>query len=160
DDEPDAVHDFRVALRRLRTTLRAFRGYLDGCASKLIRRDLKRLARASGDSRDLQVQRSWVAGRRADLPEAGQAGAKWFQNRIDRCQADADADLGDAVGGRYARVTSTIDRTFTRFGADGSLTKRSSGSTRRALRRQLERHSDDLVQKLACILDVDSAAEV
>src|SRR5262249_13116805 len=45
-------------------------------------------------------------------------------------------------------------------GADGALSKRASGSTRRALRRQLERHGDDLLQKLAAVLDVDSAAEV
>jgi CYTH domain-containing protein len=56
-------------------------------------------------------------------------------------------------------VTESLDRALTRFGADGSWSKRASGSTRRALRRQLDRHGDDLLQKLAAVLDIDSAGE-
>ena len=52
----DAVHDMRVALRRLRAALRLLElGELDG--------PVKELQDALGRVRDLQVQREWLSGR-------------------------------------------------------------------------------------------------
>src|SRR5689334_25255974 len=62
-DDPsddDALHDFRVALRRLRTWLRAFRPVLrDTLRGKVMRR-LGDIADATGASRDLEVRIEWI----------------------------------------------------------------------------------------------------
>ena len=63
-----ALHDFRVALRRLRSWLRAFRGSLEDEPSGRVRRGLRSLAAATGASRDAEVQIDWLAPRRARLP--------------------------------------------------------------------------------------------
>ncbi len=58
DDDPEAVHDFRVALRRLRSWLQAFRPFLDDTVTKGSEQRLRRLSRVAGEARDLQVQRA------------------------------------------------------------------------------------------------------
>ena len=54
-DEPDTLHDFRVALRRLRSVLRAYPTALHR-VRHAHRRRLKRLARATNAARDADVQ--------------------------------------------------------------------------------------------------------
>jgi CHAD domain-containing protein len=81
-DDPDALHDFRVALRRLRGTLRAFRPQLRPVVSRRTRRRLRRLARATGASRDLQVQRQWVMAQVPALRPEEQPGGDWLIARI------------------------------------------------------------------------------
>lgn len=56
DDDPEAVHDFRVALRRLRSWLQAFRPLLDDTVTRGSEQKLRRLSRVAGEARDLQVQ--------------------------------------------------------------------------------------------------------
>ncbi|HEY2025526.1 MAG TPA: CHAD domain-containing protein, partial [Gemmatimonadaceae bacterium] len=56
----DALHDFRVALRRLRSWLRAFRPYLDDRVRRPTRRRLGRIADASNAGRDIEVQIAWL----------------------------------------------------------------------------------------------------
>lgn len=65
--EGPALHDFRVALRRLRTTLRAYKPWLTRPAiPRKLRRRLKRLARRTGAARDAEVALSWLRRERRD----------------------------------------------------------------------------------------------
>ena len=52
DDEADALHDLRVALRRLRSWLRAFRPELSDTVRGRTRRKLSALASATNEARD------------------------------------------------------------------------------------------------------------
>jgi CHAD domain-containing protein len=54
---PEAVHDMRVAARRLRSTLDIFGNYYRGKPLKAFQKELRRLARALGTARDLEVVR-------------------------------------------------------------------------------------------------------
>lgn len=56
-DEPDAVHQMRVASRRLRSALKTFRPLLDRSVTDPLRSELKALGRVLGDARDAEVQR-------------------------------------------------------------------------------------------------------
>ena len=58
--DPDALHDFRVAVRRLRSWIRAFDDVLDGAIKGKHRRRLKRIADATNPGRDLHVQLEWL----------------------------------------------------------------------------------------------------
>jgi len=69
-DDPDdieALHDFRVSLRRLRTILRAFRPDLEPDIRRKDRRKLRKLARATGAGRDAEVLLEWLDSIRPDL---------------------------------------------------------------------------------------------
>src|SRR5690348_8156143 len=60
DEERDAVHDFRVALRRLRSWLRAFGDELAPTVRPKVSRRLKRIADATRVSRDCEVHIEWL----------------------------------------------------------------------------------------------------
>jgi CHAD domain-containing protein len=53
--DPDAVHDFRVAVRRMRSVLRSARALFDQSRLRVLRDGLGWLAREFGASRDLDV---------------------------------------------------------------------------------------------------------
>jgi CHAD domain-containing protein len=54
--DPDAVHDLRVALRRLRNWLRLWRPFLRDTVRRSLEQRLRRLSRLAGRARDLEVQ--------------------------------------------------------------------------------------------------------
>jgi len=54
-DEDDAIHQVRVACRRLRSDLKLFRKLLAGDWARQLRADLAALALACGEARDLEV---------------------------------------------------------------------------------------------------------
>lgn len=60
-DAPDALHDLRVGIRRLRSWLRAFRPELDDTVRGKTRRRLRDLARATNAARDVEVWSEWIA---------------------------------------------------------------------------------------------------
>jgi CHAD domain-containing protein len=64
-DDTEAVHDFRVALRRLRSLLKAHRPRLGRKVEKL-RRKLGAIADKTSAARDAEVQLVWLATQRTD----------------------------------------------------------------------------------------------
>jgi CHAD domain-containing protein len=65
DDPAEAVHDLRVASRRLRAFGDVFHGVLGGKAHKRTDRALKRVTQAAGAIRDSDVQIALIENRRA-----------------------------------------------------------------------------------------------
>ncbi|WP_378739154.1 CHAD domain-containing protein [Nocardia brasiliensis] len=55
-DEPDSVHQMRVATRRLRSVLRSYRGLFDRARAKAMGDELKWLAGVLGVARDAEVR--------------------------------------------------------------------------------------------------------
>jgi CHAD domain-containing protein/CYTH domain-containing protein len=80
DDE--ALHDFRVALRRLRSTLRSWRRLLSGSVRKKDRDAWQDLQRATGTGRDAEVGADWVAQARERLTSAERRGADWLEETL------------------------------------------------------------------------------
>src|SRR6266702_3511109 len=66
-DDDEALHDFRVALRRLRSVLRAFRPWLAGTVRRKHEKRLKRLGRGTNAARDAEVQLAWLSSEREAL---------------------------------------------------------------------------------------------
>lgn len=66
DADPEAIHDFRVALRRLRTVLRPARRVFGKRRLREIAAELRRFAQATGALRDEEVLRETLGG--LDLP--------------------------------------------------------------------------------------------
>src|SRR5439155_912375 len=73
-DDQEALHDFRVAMRRLRSTLRAYQPQRAALLPAKLRRRLRELARPTGEARAVEVQIAWLERRRTELPPGGRAG--------------------------------------------------------------------------------------
>src|ERR1700739_69868 len=58
--DTEALHDFRVAVRRLRSWLRAYRPYLGDSVRDKNRRRLRAVARATSLARDTEVHLQWL----------------------------------------------------------------------------------------------------
>ncbi len=59
----EAMHDFRVAVRRLRTWLRVVQ--VANGDTRALRRGLRKLAHATNRTRDLEIETQWLAARRS-----------------------------------------------------------------------------------------------
>src|SRR5262245_35011990 len=78
EDVPDALPDVRVAVRRLRSWLRAFDGVVgDTMPGKHLRR-LRRIADATRASRDLEVHIEWVERFARSRRRKNRQGAEWL----------------------------------------------------------------------------------
>jgi CHAD domain-containing protein len=102
-DEADseALHDFRVGLRRLRATERAYRPQLEDVFGKKLRRRLRRLARDTNLARDAEVQLQWLDAQRAALRPHQRRGWHYLRARLLARIAD-----------EYGRIRAEADREF------------------------------------------------
>jgi len=115
DDE--ALHDFRVALRRLRTWLRAFRPVLrDTLRGKLVRR-LGEIADATGASRDLEVRIEWIDRSRRQLRGDERKGASWLIKRLKQEKVENDAELRRALDDNFDKTTRRVEKALSRYEA-------------------------------------------
>lgn len=83
-EDKEALHDFRVALRRLRTTVRAYRPQLEGSVPRRLRRKLRDVAEATNSARDAEVALMWLRPLEAEVSKREQAGLRWLIERIER----------------------------------------------------------------------------
>lgn len=102
--DPMALHDFRVATRRLRSCLQAYRPEIDGSVSRRLRRRLARLARETRRSRDLEVHLAWEREQEPALTERQRVGLRWHLARLERRRRRADRRLGKLVERRFERL--------------------------------------------------------
>ncbi len=95
----DTLHKARVALRRLRATLKEHASILDDVANRRARRALRVLSQATNELRDSDVQRAWLEAEYDHLPESA------------RPEADR---LREYLAHRSQRVTMDVESAFIR----------------------------------------------
>ena len=87
--DPEALHDFRVAVRRLRSTVRAYADALGGSIGTRVRRRLAEIADATGAARDLEVHVAWADERAATLQGGAQSSMRALGDDLRRRQGKA-----------------------------------------------------------------------
>jgi CHAD domain-containing protein len=112
EDEPDSVHQFRIALRRLRSVLRTFRPLIDREVADNLRGELKWMARTLGAARDLQVLHERMNAQIATEPPeliVGPVSARIDEQFSADYQAARVAGLTSLDDGRYFRLLDALD---------------------------------------------------
>jgi CHAD domain-containing protein/CYTH domain-containing protein len=104
----EALHDFRVALRRLRSWVRAFRPYISSSVRRKDRLRLKRVADATSSARDTEVQLEWLIGREERLEPAERVGAAHLRRRLELRKYDADRSLHHEISRDLARAADSL----------------------------------------------------
>jgi CHAD domain-containing protein len=108
----DALHDFRVGVRRLRSAIRAYRAELEGSVRGKMRRQLRGLARATNDGRDLEVQLAWLEKQSERLEPDDFRGFFWLVGRLeDRKEKTHDRAI-TGVARQYERVADKLRKTL------------------------------------------------
>jgi CHAD domain-containing protein/CYTH domain-containing protein len=104
----EALHDFRVALRRLRSWIRAFRPYISSSVRRKDRLRLKRVADATSSARDTEVQLAWLIAREEQLEPAERVGAAHLRRRLELRKYDADRSLHLEISRDLARAADSL----------------------------------------------------
>jgi CHAD domain-containing protein len=125
-DDPDALHDHRVAIRRLRALLRAGRPLLDRRWADELRGALRQAGRALAEVRDLDVMLGDVQQMIRGLPEPERSGAS---DVVERLRARRDAEqarlAGELCEAWYVSLLNRVEQAVDapRFDGAGSLEK-------------------------------------
>jgi CHAD domain-containing protein/CYTH domain-containing protein len=114
--DAEALHDFRVALRRLRSWLRAYRRDIKDSVGKKAMKRLGALASATTDSRDIEVHLEWLAAQRATLTPAQKKGAGWLTRRFTTEKRRADAGLREALNTKFTELSAKLRKNLSRYG--------------------------------------------
>ncbi|TQM09706.1 CHAD domain-containing protein [Pseudonocardia kunmingensis] len=130
--EPDAVHQLRVAARRVRSALQAYRRLLDRDRTEPLVDGLRELGRALAPARDAEVLHERIRTSLADLEPELRLGP--VQAQVTRHYARVEAEAAAAVlatldGEAYARLRTALDDLVQR----PPLTKRAARPARKEL---------------------------
>ncbi len=150
--DAEALHDFRVGLRRLRSCLKAYEDFLE-IPKKLARR-LKRLAGSTGPGRDAEVQIEWLRARAPHLSAHHRAGLAWLLSRLEERKRDAYGEMEDEAEDEFAKVEEDLRARLSVYRAEIHLDPKEerptlAGVTARILHAQVA----DLEKRLAKIGD-------
>jgi CHAD domain-containing protein len=83
-DDARALHAFRVAIRRLRSLLRAYQPWIGRMAGRKLRRGLRELMRGTNAARDVEIQLAWLTGHCGTLGRSERPGGAWLMRRLQR----------------------------------------------------------------------------
>jgi CHAD domain-containing protein/CYTH domain-containing protein len=114
--DTEALHDFRVAIRRLRSVLRAYRPWLGPAAGRRLRRRFGDLAATTGNGRDAEVQVAWLEAQRSSLSRSERCGLQWTLKRrrsVGRAARVRTRSRGrDDFEALSSKLTERLDKSF------------------------------------------------
>lgn len=117
DDDADALHDYRVALRRLRSWIRDFEKELGDTLRRKQSRRLGRLADATRESRDLEVHITLVEKFAHASRKKNRAGIEWLLEELRARKARADLTLRRTLDKDFDRAVTAVGKSFRRYTA-------------------------------------------
>lgn len=119
----EALHDFRVSLRRLRTNLQAYAPYLATAVSPKRQRKIRKLAASTGGGRDAEVHLAWLESRQLDVRLDEAPGVELLRAALEeRLEAGYGAAVSVAPGKFRKldrRLRRRLDALETAAGASG-----------------------------------------
>lgn len=137
-DAPEAVHQMRVAARRMRSALQAFGRVIDRDQTRDLTAELKWVAGELGRARDAEVMAERFAAILTELPDELKLGPveAAFTRSFERRQADArDVAVAALDSDRYLALHDQIDALL----ADLPITARATRKAERELPKSVRR---------------------
>lgn len=158
--DTEALHDLRVALRRLRSSLRSYKEELDGSLPKKLTRHLRDLAGATGPGRDTEVQVEWLRGRSRHLSARHRAGLNWLLARLEERMQKAYAEVLDLLPSELPEVEEGLRRRLSVYRAEVHLVASGSRITlASATAVILRHHAGELHEHLSAVHTVEDETE-
>jgi CHAD domain-containing protein len=125
--DSEALHDFRVGLRRLRSCLKAYSAQID--MPKKLERRLRRLAGSTGPGRDTEVQIEWLRGHVPHLSSQHRAGLAWLLARLAERKRHAYEDMEDEVADEFDKLDKELRARLSVYRAEIRLDARKDRPT-------------------------------
>ncbi len=102
------LHKGRVALRRLRATLREHDSVLDGTIDRRTARALRALGQATNAVRDSDVQRAWLEAEHDHLPDEARHEAQRLRERLELRSQRAGTDVEAAFQRHFDPIVERL----------------------------------------------------
>lgn len=106
--DSEALHDFRVGLRRLRSCVRAYSLQLEGSVTDKMQKRLRRLTRATNSGRDTEVHLTWLRKQAERLETEDTEGLFWLIGRLEGRKDEVLDPATAAVGQRFMKVAAKL----------------------------------------------------
>ena len=113
--DPEALHDFRVGLRRMRSCIRAYGSSLKGSVSKKERRRLRDLTLSTNPGRDIEVQLDWLHRQAERLGPGETEGLAWLIGRLEGRKFESLDRVTDEIGQEFSKAGGKLRRKLGTF---------------------------------------------
>jgi len=145
----EALHDFRVAIRRLRSWMRAFKPWLRDDLRRKQRRRFARIAETTRIARDASVHLDWLRKERSALSARQRVGQTWLSERLDAQRSDG-VDEALAAAADFAPAVPKITRRLDTYRAP---VREADGAARfgAVVAERLLKESEELRGRLAAV---------
>lgn len=158
--DSETLHDFRVALRRLRSWLRALAPSLEGSLPRACVRRLGRMARESNAGRDAEVFLAWLVTTEPQLSPRDQRAVKWLVERFQRQEREAESELESRLKRDFQRTRERLDDRLSTYHVEAHV----HGGVREALfgavmANLIRVQSEDLRRRIKRVRAVDDVDE-
>lgn len=107
--DSETLHDFRVALRRVRSWVRAMEPSLEGSLPAACIRRLRRMARESNAGRDAEVFLGWLATTEGQLSPRDRKAVHWLIERFQRQEKEAESELEARLKRDFQRTRDRLE---------------------------------------------------
>lgn len=157
----EALHDFRVAIRRLRSLLRAYKPQLDSAVRVKDRRRLRDIQRATGGGREAEVALEWLTKQHSSLAPEHLAGLNWLSalllERRRHCAEALDTELRT----NFRRSAQKLEERLAIMKSEQNLLSDQRHSTfARTLANQVEAQATDLLVNLGQIVSLEHTEQL
>lgn len=158
-EDDEALHDLRVALRRLRSTLRAYPSAVRGAIPKKRRALLRELVQYTNAGRDAEVQIAWIDRTAESLPPAARHGAEAWRRSLAQIRDEVYGSLRseklDVLDALLGRLETDLDEYVVVHRVSQETVGACFGTLVAAAARA---HLDELLEMLARVRSVEDEA--
>ena len=158
-EDDEALHDFRVSVRRLRSTLRAYRPHLKGSAPKKMRRRLGKLASATNAGRDAEVQIAWLRPKAEQLGAEERAGAVGLLARLEERKDRSYADARHRIAEEFRALRAELIERLASYRAEVRRPQGTQESYLHVTGGLAREHADELKASLSRVRTAEDEAE-
>jgi CHAD domain-containing protein/CYTH domain-containing protein len=158
--DSETLHDFRVALRRLRSWLRALEPSLEGSLPNAAVRRLRRMARESNAGRDAEVFLAWLSTTEGQLSPRDKKAVHWLTERFQRQEREAESELESRLKRDFQRTRDRLEERLSLYRVEAHV----HAGVREPLfsaviASLLGTQAEDLRRRLKRVRSVDDVAE-
>jgi len=109
---PDALHELRVNLRRLRSTLQAFESSLERRPTAHALERLRELGTRSNEARDAEVQLAWLEARRSEISRGHRTALRWLMQDLALRRDQTLARLLSKLAERFSALRADLEQSL------------------------------------------------
>jgi CHAD domain-containing protein len=157
--DAEALHDFRVAARRLRSWLRSFAPQVEDTLGRKRGKRLKAIASATGAARDAEVLLALLTGQRDALAPSHRGALDALSARLAERAAAAGADPKAEAAARFAKLAPKLASELSRYERKVGAPERRFGEVAAAALRSQSARLLDALGAIAGPDDVERAHE-